>query len=816
MKSGKKGIGEKGAGRAVKERATRPEVQGGPSRAPNEGSPEGTHPDAVPALPSGAMAFWGRAWPVVLVVTLMLAFFGVKVIPRGDAFIAGIDVRAYFYWFETFTRESIRHGQVPLWNPHYYCGHPFLANPQTFVFYPSTLLFVTLPLPWAFNLDVVLHVLVASLGAYALTMRLTSNGAAAAFSALSYGMCGYFMDKIYAGHLTMIHTAALIPWVLLALEKALDSGRWRHYALAGLVFGIQILGGEPQNSFYTLFFTAVYVVVRGFPGVRKSSARPALGLAARFAAFMAVAFSVAAVQVIPSVEFLGLCDRAEKSYTFATGFSYPPQCLFTFLVPKPQLTPIEWGEAHIPFRQLILSWELSGYLGVAGVVLAALGAAMSRGRKGRAALLAVMGLSLVVMLGSYTPLYRVLYGLVPGFATFRIPSRAVVFLVLTLAVFAGMGVDSLMDRTRSRTAGAVVTGAWAVILVLLVAGSLVFTVPILSRQVLVSFAFLCAACGLCVWTLRSGWKAPVYGLVLLVFVDLASTYASAIPLHREKTLLEPNEIERFLAQDKDFTPHAFRVAYPANLDVEYSPLRGMAKGYQNLNGYNPIVLRDFYRFVHDMAAVPLMTVTRHTLALGVFLGDRVFSSRILGVKYAVCLEENGGILAKEAPVYQPRAVLVHDVVYAGGRDEALAHLKDPRFDPARSVVLEEKDRLIAGVPDAPAKGGQGASGATVVRYEPQRIEVRTQSPTNSLLILSELFYPGWRAYVDGREAPVVKADLILRGVPVPAGSHVVSMVYRPLSFYAGLAVSMAALVVLAALYLGRKVLSAAAADRHRA
>jgi len=199
---------------------------------------------------------------IVFIVVCVMVFFGAKIVPRGGAFIAGIDVKMYFYWFESFIKSIILSGHLPLWNPHFYCGHPFLANPQTFVFYPATLLYVLLPLPWAFNLDAIIHVLIACTGSYALVRLLTANRAAGLFSAVCFGFSGYFMEKLYAGHLTMIHTAALIPWILLLIEKSISSGRRAYHIAAACVLGLQILGGEPQNSFYTVFFMALYYAVR--------------------------------------------------------------------------------------------------------------------------------------------------------------------------------------------------------------------------------------------------------------------------------------------------------------------------------------------------------------------------------------------------------------------------------------------------------------------------------------------------------------------------------------------------------------------------
>ena len=83
---------------------------------------------------------------------LLVVFFGLSILPAGGEFVGGTDVSRYFLWNAQFVKEQVLSGSLPLWNPHYYSGHPFLANPQTFVFYPATVLFLLLPLPWAFSI----------------------------------------------------------------------------------------------------------------------------------------------------------------------------------------------------------------------------------------------------------------------------------------------------------------------------------------------------------------------------------------------------------------------------------------------------------------------------------------------------------------------------------------------------------------------------------------------------------------------------------------------------------------------------------------
>jgi hypothetical protein len=107
-----------------------------------------------------------RVLPLAILLGLVVVFLGTKILPLGGRFIGGVDVEGYSFWSLFFFKEQILEGVLPLWNPYLACGQPFMANPVNFAFYPPVLLYLTLPLPWAFNLDLLLHLVVAAMGAF--------------------------------------------------------------------------------------------------------------------------------------------------------------------------------------------------------------------------------------------------------------------------------------------------------------------------------------------------------------------------------------------------------------------------------------------------------------------------------------------------------------------------------------------------------------------------------------------------------------------------------------------------------------------------
>jgi hypothetical protein len=147
----------------------------------------------------------------------------------------------------------------------------------------------------------------------------------------------------------------------------------------------------------------------------------------------------------------------------------------------------------------------------------------------------------------------------------------------------------------------------------------------------------------------------------------------------------------------------------------------------------------------------------------------------------------------------PRAWIAGSQRAVRGAGAALAAFTRPGF-PARSVAVTESP-----VPGVPERGRAGAGSARITRYEPERVTVRADARRGGLLVLGDLYYPGWKASIDGRAATVHRVDDVFRGVAVPPGRHVVTFSYEPLSWRLGRDVTLVALAGLAlAIALGRR------------
>ncbi len=372
-----------------------------------------------------------------------------KVVLQHDLFLS--DLLHSHLPYRAFLGRELAAGGFPLWMPDVYSGVPFLAQIEAApLWLPSWVLHGLFEPFVAFNLSVALTVALAGLGAWLLCRQLGALPAAATVGGITFALCGFAVCHVK--HPNLHAAAALTPWVLWAVERALALGRGRGWPLVGLLVGLQLLAGGPQVAYITLLAASGRVAWRllaaGLAGFRARSPSvlrlPALdGLG--FAVAVGLGFALAAAALLPAWEHTASSPRAGgMSWENAVRFVYPPADLITFVLPGARGSV--WDMTY-PGGETF-QWENYGFVGRTALILAMSGvvaAVAGRLRRGRFWVL-VLGLALLLMLGPATPLYRAAWEVVPGMQLFRFPSRFVLLVDLALAVLAALGCSAVFGR----------------------------------------------------------------------------------------------------------------------------------------------------------------------------------------------------------------------------------------------------------------------------------------------------------------------------------------------------------------------------------
>jgi len=592
---------------------------------------------------------------------------------------------------------------------------------------------------------------------------------------------------IHFGNLNLIAVAAWLPLIFLLFWRALRARSLGLAAGAGVALGLATLAGHLQ---ITLYIGLALTVVAAFEawtnrGRRRDWAWSFLALAVT----AAVSVGLAALVLLPALEYARLSPRAELSYWDAARYSLVPGLLGEMLVP-----------ALFSSREPSLYWGVwdrvaVGYLGIFPLLLAGLAVLLRRGERVR--LLIVLAIvAFLLALGGESVFHGWAYKLLPGFGQLRAPARLILLLDFALAGLAALGLDRLLrplgprERRTFRQAwrglvglgGAalVVGGAWAYLVIFQAQDrdpTLFWRVSAAGSGLI--FALLMLAAGLA-WlgARRSGWlrrETLAWLAVGLVFVDLASVGAYT-DLGREPPTAgyDHPQVVEFLQS----APGFFRIDSRTDVWAVWQPDLALLAGLYDVGGIdNPLLIADVARYYNGLGG--------RSTALYDFLGVRY----VLGSKEVVLDWDKFSLAFAEDPqvnVYRnegalPRAFVVCRAIVAASHEDAWERIHQAGFDPARSVVLEGGQPLDV-------QSGEPTS-VQVVRYETDALEIAVDSDAEGYLVLSDPFYPGWRAELDGEPATILRANYAFRAVRIPPGVHRLTMTFRPASWLVGLALS---------------------------
>ncbi len=766
-----------------------------------------------------------------ILLMLTVAFFWRTI--SGDVFqpADGGDLVSFLYPTYRFAASQISQWVLPLWNPHLYGGAPFISDIQAGFFYPPNfLLFVFEPefayptMQWL----AIGHLYWAGLGMFVLLRTMVFDGQSVGRPAAMLGALAFqFSDAffIHLGNLNLIAVLSWMPWVFAAYLIALDRRSMRWTVVAALLFTVANYAGHAQSSYYIGLALAAYTVV--WFGLEMLDLRGdhaddggthwlrAIGSRLQYLFVVALLTGLlTAPLLLPSLELTQYTARQNFTYQESIAFSLAPTQAAVGL-----FTPGFFGRGPALFWGL---WDRveTPYAGVVTLMLAVIGYALaSKGTRRKLwPWLGVALFGMLIALGVYGIVHGLLTVVLPGFGQFRAPARAIVLWALGISVMGGVGTDVVVRRylRPARTGDQADEQADEQtfprdasdrrVNTLLFAGSVIFVglvVPLLFFALLAtqndSDAFLRASLAalavvlaagfwLATWALlagyRAGWiGAGVFGisLIALLFIELTATgaYTDISSTDPARGFDHP-EIVEFLQADSEL----FRIDTRTDIADLWQPDTAALHGLQDVWGVaNPLLLRHWSNLWE---------------ATG---GRQTERYDMLNVKYVLVrdgapLPEGKFELALDAPgdlsLYRnsdamPRAWLVHEIVTLpiGAFDDGdLGTLfEEYGLDPQTVALVESANAEDLTVTPVLSAADESTS---VTHYGASSMTLDVSASAPALLVLSEVWYPGWRATVDGEATDVLRANGALRALPVPAGDSTVVLNFLPSSWLYGL------------------------------
>ncbi|MEO7041006.1 MAG: YfhO family protein [Gemmatimonadaceae bacterium] len=744
--------------------------------------------------------------------------------PHSDQYIAG-------YAFREFAATTLKAtGSFPLWNPYQFGGMPFIAAMHGDIFYPTFLLRMVLPTDVAMTWGFMVHVFFAGAFTYLFLRRAKFGFAGAFVGGLAYMMSGHIATYVGPGHDGKLFVAALFPLLLWAVLAWVRDGRmWALGAIAAVV-GLDILSPHPQLLEYSLLAAGAYAIVLAVGLVRDGTGDNRLALIRLGGALAAVlvGLAIGAVQFLPVREYVGWSPRAAGigTYDRATSYAKNPQEIFNFYLPEfTGILDHYWGPNVIHFQ--------GDYAGVVVLLLAALGiGGMRHDRRSRE--LWFWGITVIVALlwalGAATPFYNIPFYLIPGTKYFRAPDSVFFVGTLGMAVFAARGVERALtaEVTRRFVLGWVIFAA----AVALLAATGVLTA--FARSVAPegrldavdanngamvlgafrSFVFVVLA-ALAVFKaaeLRrvAGRFAPIIVLAALTALDLfvvnkqywafsppaSQLYASDSALDYLRNLKQPgrvlaipvaNGLDVALYSGAELMTHRALnpLGYHGNEIGRYNDLVGIPQG----SGPSD----ESTRLIMTNENIRRLTATQYILSNGQRLASVIPGMTQVAGPATDDASGRTNYLYK-LPEAAPFA-WVAPVIVKAADDAVLSTVMNPRFDVQSAALFDPAAPVNAvNVTALPQPTGINASFDT---YAPGRMSITLDrpAPAGSALIVAENYYPGWQATVDGKAAPIGRAQYSMIGVELPAGAHKIDLVFSSPAYETGKLITWIAILI---------------------
>lgn len=724
--------------------------------------------------------------------------------PMSDMFSAG-------YAYRNFAAEYVReHGAIPPWDPYLFGGIPFVGGTHGNIFYPTTWLQWILPTDTGINLAFALHFVIAGMAMYALLRALKTSWAGALVGGLAYELTGIITSLVKPGHDGKLFVSALAPLMFLALLRAIRLQRLDGYALVALVTGLSILG-HYQLAYYLLFAAGLWTLWLTFVDPeRPPTLRWYVALGGGLIAVL-VGIALTSIQILPLLDYIPYSPRGEGGpsggWDYATAYSMPIDELMSTILPQFNgVGEHYWGDNFFKLH--------TEYLGVPALLLAAWGVSDSARGKVRWAWLGLGVLFLLIAFGGHTPFYLGWY-LLPMMDKVRAPGMAFYLVALVTCVFAGFGADRLLQGRVSLKSLWIGTGVVGAIAILGLVGALQPIAESLADPRVLDRVMANAS------ELRSG------SVRLLLVVGLTAAVAWAILIRRLAGTGAVAALAIVTVADEWSVARLF-FEYSPPARVLYAPddlVRAMQQAPQPirvLDLWGGSVYRHSILMIHHVPQVFGYHGQELRYYDELWGGKGVYANQgnpnlwdLFGVRFVLLRQpqEFPGLKLIVGPArtaqgdegylyeWETKPPYARVVASAAKWPDSLAvaTITDPRFPVSDIVVLPD----TASATPRPITGPLPARPAVTVnvtQWEPGRLGFGLQGDLAepAWLLIGESWYKDWRATVDGKPAPLHRADHAAMAVELPAGAKEVRLTFVSPTYVRGKWVSAAALALVLA------------------
>lgn len=730
------------------------------------------------------------------------------------------DSKNHFYPMFRFLGAELSAGRLPLWNPYHFAGHPSVADPQSMLFSPSMALFALMAPQaslQAFDAWVLAHLLAGGMGVLALFRRAGWRPEGGVLAAMIFMLGGAASSRLQ--HMGMILSYATIPLALVALDVALERASMLRAALFAALAAIMAIGRDQ------VAFLGCAIMLARVVWLAANAEKPWRWLASRLPALLTAGAVGAALLIVPvllTMQLLATSNRPGIPYGVAVTGSLSLANLVTLFAPN-FFHSVAWDYSYFgPGYETSAEPDWTDrnvnylFIGVVPTLLI-LWRGLAGRRLARREIVFFSGLAIFALLyamGRATPFFAVLFDHAPGVALYRRPADATFILNFALAVCAGWLLHDVLTkpapalfkgRTIARALAAPALAFAGLAAILLAA----FAVSLDGGKAMISATALAAPLAILAIALALLRRDTVFACHVLLALA-----GGELLLRNAASSLNSEPVERYAVYGEQTKGQrdaiaALRAELATREEdgvqprVEMLGLGGpwmnaaLTLRVENTLGYNPLRISDYARAIGPGENAGDIGLRKFP---GTFRSYRCTLAHLLGLEYLVLdrpldrlpahvprpknaslVHAGGGVHVYRLGAAAPRAYLATHVLVRE-EEQILEDSEMPSFDRRREAIVDAQ--TAAGLPPGlsdPASAPDAHRRVRILSHEPSRVRIEVESDTPGILVLHDLDYPGWEARVDGEAKPVHKANLLFRGVEVPAGRHMVEFTFRPFS-----------------------------------
>ncbi len=760
-----------------------------------------------------------------------------------------------------FVVSAYKDGELPLWNPFNMAGHPIYADGVTRTLSPFLLFYSFLDVPTGYTVARITELLLAALFLYLFLTKIGASANGALMGSLVFALSAHSM--LHLTGLGWWGGLMWLPLIFLFVDRAVTRRRYTDAALAGVFLAMQFFCGYMPNQVYYIGALALYYLFLAF--YRPVESRPLRGrVFVMILVTIGVGFALSATQWMPVLELLGQSNRrivpTESGFIYL-----PPWYAATLVFPSlfgsaydahmvKLFTALNVSHDHslyVGIPALLASLFALHWLW------------RNRTRdsdkegneiKRRLVFFASLtAFALFIIMAA--PLYVHVTRFIPVLQTIRVIVRGGVLFIFAACVLVAFGTDLILKSSGEWLAGFARIWRRAVVaaIVFVVAGAVVSFALKLTGYLLepgteyVQGSGYAAFARSAMTALAGQFMPPDAGLLiplalmtgLLVMLKLTSSakmsrqlfFSILVALLVADLFWNSRQYEKSYAASQVFPRTEvtdFLRAQPpgrvlvAPADMESNRRASAESGGQKIiappntllpyqiatvSGKDQLFPRSYREYSSLVEPQPYLSHVVFDETRSPFL-DLLNATYLLThdsveppAGYEL-LKTAEGISVYKNQTAMPRAFFAERVVQVSNASEALTAMREPSFDPRTTVIV-----------DMSGSGSEGASAdllslkvsqpstATIIEDRRNRVVIETVRGDDGLMVLSDNYYPGWRALVDGQDAPLLRANYTMRAVRVPAGSHVVSFEFAPRRFREAVYISSIAAVCLAGAFL---------------